>query len=172
MLKDFRKKTIFSFPFHKGDVQWDESNSVRYPLLCSLAGLASGLFGIGGGMVKGPLLLEMGVLPAVQAATVATMILFTSGASTVSLIVLGLMPRDYGLCFFFFGVVATGIGAAVVRKALRKHKKQSIIVLSVGLIISTSVVTMGVQSLLQLAADTESIWRFGSVCGGGEGGGE
>lgn len=169
VLTDHRKKITFGYPFHKGDVKWDESTSIRYPLLCSLAGLASGLFGIGGGMVKAPLLLEMGVLPTVQAATVATMILFTSGASTVSLIVLDLMPHDYGVMFFFFGMVATGIGAAAVRKVLMKHKKQSVIVLSVGLIISTSVVTMGIQSLLRLVADPKSILHFGSVCGAGTG---
>ncbi len=52
VLRDYRKKVLFAYPFHKGDVKWDDSNSVRYPLLCSLAGLASGLMGIGGGMVK------------------------------------------------------------------------------------------------------------------------
>lgn len=123
-------------------------------------------------MVKAPLLLEMGCLPAVQAATVATMILFTSGASTISLIVLDLMPHDYGAFCFGFGMVATAIGAAAVRKVLTKHKKQSIIVLSVGLIISTSVVTMGIQSLLRLVAEPESIFKFGTLCGGGGGGGE
>lgn len=169
VLKDYRKKLLFSYPFQKGDVKWDADNSVRYPLLCSLAGLASGLFGIGGGMVKAPLLLEMGCLPAVQAATVATMILFTSGASTISLVLLDLMPHDYGACFFAFGLVATAIGAAAVRQVLTKHKKQSIIVLSVGIIISTSVVTMGIQSLLRLVADPKAIWKFGSLCGAGSG---
>ena len=33
----------------------------RYPLICSGAGLVAGMFGIGGGIVKGPLMLEMGV---------------------------------------------------------------------------------------------------------------
>ncbi len=111
----------------------------------------------------------MGVLPAVQAATVATMILFTTGASTISLTLLGLMPLDYAVAFFFFGMVWTGVGAAAVRQALMRHKKQSIIVLSVGLVISTAVVTMGIQSLLQLAEDPESILDVGTLCGAGSG---
>ena len=35
----------------------------------------TGMFGVGGGIVKGPLMLEMGVLPDVAAATSATMIM-------------------------------------------------------------------------------------------------
>ncbi|KAG3151827.1 hypothetical protein PI126_g10818 [Phytophthora idaei] len=33
-----------------------------------MAGVAAGLLGIGGGMVKGPIMLEMGILPPVQSA--------------------------------------------------------------------------------------------------------
>jgi uncharacterized membrane protein YfcA len=35
----------------------------------------AGLFGVGGGIIKAPLMLEMGVCPEVAAATSATMIL-------------------------------------------------------------------------------------------------
>ena len=62
---------------------WDKRAIVRYPSLCMFAGVAAGLLGIGGGMVKGPLLLEMGVLPQVASATSATMILFTASATTI-----------------------------------------------------------------------------------------
>ena len=47
----------------EGDIQWDDTHTVVYPMICSLAGVCAGLFGIGGGIVKGPLMLEMGVDP-------------------------------------------------------------------------------------------------------------
>ena len=50
----------------------------RYGLPCgAMAVMAphTGMFGVGGGIVKGPLMLEMGVLPDVAAATSATMIM-------------------------------------------------------------------------------------------------
>jgi hypothetical protein len=37
----------------------------------------------GGGIVKGPLMLELGVCPEVSAATSATMIMFTAGSVSV-----------------------------------------------------------------------------------------
>jgi len=39
------------------------------------AGIVAGLVGVGGGMLLGPLMLQMGVLPQVSAATTGTMIL-------------------------------------------------------------------------------------------------
>jgi uncharacterized membrane protein YfcA len=63
-----------------GDIVWTPETTVYYPLLCAIAGVVAGMFGVGGGIVKGPLMLHLGVLPEVAAATSATMILFTSCA--------------------------------------------------------------------------------------------
>jgi uncharacterized membrane protein YfcA len=40
------------------------------------------MFGLGGGVVQAPLMLEMGVSPPVTSATVATMTLYTSAAAS------------------------------------------------------------------------------------------
>jgi uncharacterized membrane protein YfcA len=64
----------------EGDIFWTPTTTLYYPLLFSGAGVAAGLFGVGGGIVKGPLMLQLKVLPEVAAATSATMILFTSCA--------------------------------------------------------------------------------------------
>ena len=63
----------------EGDIVWTARTTLTYPALCSIAGIIAGMFGVGGGIVKGPLMLALGVLPDVAAATSATMILFTSG---------------------------------------------------------------------------------------------
>lgn len=60
-------------------------------MICILAGFCAGMFGIGGGVVKGPLMLEMGVHPAVAAATTAVMIFFTAVVATTSFIAFGTM---------------------------------------------------------------------------------
>lgn len=49
-----------------GIIHWTPRNSIAYPLICSIAGVFAGLFGVGGGIVKGPLMLELGVLPDVS----------------------------------------------------------------------------------------------------------
>ena len=69
-------------------------------MICILAGFCAGMFGIGGGIVKGPLMLEIGVHPAVAAATTAVMIFFTAVVATTSFIAFGkscivITPNNY-----------------------------------------------------------------------------
>ena len=42
------------------DIEWDDNNTVLYPLYAIVAGLVAGLFGVGGGIIKGPLMLALG----------------------------------------------------------------------------------------------------------------
>lgn len=48
------------FEYVEGDVEWTPLNTIRYPCICFFAGFFAGMFGVGGGIVKGPLMLEMG----------------------------------------------------------------------------------------------------------------
>ena len=51
------------YDYCEGDVVWDETNVVRLPLGCVVAGMMAGMLGVGGGMVMQPLMLEIGLLP-------------------------------------------------------------------------------------------------------------
>ena len=73
LVRDFNAKQASGYVWTEGDVEWSRRNTLLFPALSSLAGLIAGMFGVGGGIVKGPLMLEMGVLPDVAAATSATM---------------------------------------------------------------------------------------------------
>ena len=75
LLEANKRKLDAGYTFEQGDVKWSEHTTVVYPLVCALAGLCAGMFGVGGGIVKGPLMIEMGVLPSVSAATASFMIL-------------------------------------------------------------------------------------------------
>lgn len=44
-----------------GEIQWNMKNTQLYPAIATLAGVMGGLLGIGGGMIMGPLLLELGI---------------------------------------------------------------------------------------------------------------
>ena len=49
----YERKVAVGYSFPEGEVKWDRKNTVRYPLVCALAGVFAGLFGVGGGIVKG-----------------------------------------------------------------------------------------------------------------------
>ena len=59
VLRDFRRKRRFGYPPAPGDVRWDRRNTFRWPLICSAAGVMSGMLGSSGGTIKAPLLLEL-----------------------------------------------------------------------------------------------------------------
>jgi uncharacterized membrane protein YfcA len=45
--------TQCGYRYVDGDVEWSPAATVKYPSLCFFAGFFAGLFGIGGGIVKG-----------------------------------------------------------------------------------------------------------------------
>jgi uncharacterized membrane protein YfcA len=150
----FKKK--HNYQYAEGDTEWDEENTVKYPLICSGAGLCAGMFGIGGGIVKGPLMLAMGVHPAVAAATSACMIFFTTFTACVQFVVFGLMQMDYAAFLFLVGIGATYVGQVVMDGALKRTGRFSVIVLSIGIVVSLSAVFMGIEGMLKVGTEGAS----------------
>ena len=108
------------------------------------------MFGIGGGVVKGPLMLQMGVHPLVAAATVAVMILFTSVSATAMYVVFGLLQWDYAWALFALGLVSTAVGQFGVSYLVERSGRYSYISMSIGAVVAVSTVLMGLQSVFEL----------------------
>ncbi|KAL7142770.1 hypothetical protein ABFS83_08G146100 [Erythranthe nasuta] len=113
-----------------------------FSIMALLAGVLGGIFGIGGGMLISPLLIQIGMQPEVTAATCSFMVLFSSSMSAMQYVLLG-MDEIYGalilsaICF-----VASLIGLTIVQRAIMKHGRASLIVFSVGLVMALSTVLM------------------------------
>eukprot|EP00656_Telonema_subtile_P033042 TRINITY_DN3643_c0_g1_i2.p1 TRINITY_DN3643_c0_g1~~TRINITY_DN3643_c0_g1_i2.p1 ORF type:complete len:103 (-),score=29.67 TRINITY_DN3643_c0_g1_i2:20-328(-) len=75
--------------------------------------------------IKGPLMLEMGVLPAVSAATAAFMILFTAASASISFIVFGMLKQDYAVPMFIMGFVCTLGGQVGVDWVVKKYNNSA-----------------------------------------------
>jgi len=129
---------------------------------------SAGMFGVGGGIVKGPLMLAMGVHPAVSSASSACMILFTSFTATTSYIVFGLLVPDYAVVCCVLGFAATVVGQLGLGYLMKKAKAQrnSYIAFSIGAVVLLSAFLMTVQSLLSMAAGERH--HSGGICGKGD----
>lgn len=150
------------FEYVSGDVVWTTAAALRYPALCMFAGIAAGLLGIGGGMVKGPLLLEMGVLPQVAAATSALMILFTSSATTIQYIVLGTLPLDFALWYGVVGCCGGFVGQIGVAYVIRKYRKTALVIFLIAIMIGLSGSVMGTAGILGMIE--HGVGEFHSIC--------
>ena len=146
----FQKEKV-GYPYVDGDIKWDERATVVYPVVCTAAGLFAGMFGVGGGIVKGPLMLAMGVHPKVSSGSSACMILFTSFSATTSFIVFGLLDLEYGVVCTLLGFVATLAGQIGLFYLMEKFQRNSYIAFSIGGIVLLSAFLMTVQSLLSMA---------------------
>jgi len=166
LLDMYHTKKRLRYKYVPGDMEWDETATIKYPCLCFFAGFFAGMFGVGGGIVKGPLMLEMGVAPLVASATSAVMILYTSFAATTSFVVFGLLTWDYATYLFFVGIICTAIGQIGINYLIKKYKRNSYVVGSIGAIVALSAVMMTLQSVIAFLDGTVS--HSGGICSAGE----
>ncbi len=121
----------------------------------------AGMFGIGGGIVKGPLMLALGVEPNVASATAATMIFFTASTACVSFTLFGYYALDYALFAFFLGFLFAAVGQGMIAQLFAE--RQAPIILSMAVIILLSACAVAVQ-----AGETflykEHLFEFNNLC--------
>ena len=153
LMRRHARRLACGYPFLPDDVMWTPRSSIVYPLACVLAGLCAGLFGIGGGIVKGPLMLEMGMLPQVASATSAFMIFFTAASATLQYALLGALRPAYAVALFLAGLMGTAIGQRIVGVMLRRSGRQSVIILIIGGIIGGSTLIMSITGVLNFQAE-------------------
>jgi uncharacterized membrane protein YfcA len=164
LIAKWKLKSRIGYKYLPGDVEWNERNTILYPCLCFFAGFFAGMFGIGGGIVKGPLMLQMGVHPLVASATVAVMIMFTSVAATTMFIAFGTLTWDYAWYFFVVGLLTTVVGQFGVSYLVDKYKRYSYVTMSIGAVVALSTVLMSVQSVFSLVDSQSQPSSSSGVC--------
>uniref|UniRef100_A0ACD5VWC8 Uncharacterized protein n=1 Tax=Avena sativa TaxID=4498 RepID=A0ACD5VWC8_AVESA len=110
------------------------------PLAAFVTGSLSGLFGIGGGLLLNPVLLQIGIHPQTAAATSLFMVLFCASMSMAQYVLLGMEGIGEasvyaGICFF-----ASVAGVILIGRAVRKSGRVSMIVFLVTAIMALSTV--------------------------------
>ncbi|XP_018465567.2 sulfite exporter TauE/SafE family protein 2 [Raphanus sativus] len=118
------------------------ANKCMFPVMALLAGVLGGVFGIGGGMLISPLLLQVGIAPEVTAATCSFMVLFSSTMSAIQYLLLGMEHTGTACLFAILCFVASLVGLMVVQKVITQFGRASIIVFSVGIVMALSIVLM------------------------------
>lgn len=141
-----------------GTLAWTPQTLWLYPLLSTIAGFLGGFLGIGGGIIMGPLLLELGMTNEASQATTAMFVFLSSSLATIQFVVLDKALPDHSLWFTIWVVGATFVGQTAVDCALKKWQRSSVIVLSIAgiiagsLIMMTSIGTMDLVSSLMRGA--------------------
>ena len=98
-------------------------NLTKLLVFAFLGGLISGALGMGGGSVFNPLLLSLGVPPQVASATGMYMIIFSTGASTLTYVYNDLLNFSYGIWSGCFCIMGTMLGMYLLEKLMRRFKR-------------------------------------------------
>ncbi len=75
-----QRKINLGWTAGKGEVIWSKKSLIAYPALSLLAGIFCGMLGIGGGLILGPVFLEVGLSNSSASATAATSVVRSSYA--------------------------------------------------------------------------------------------
>jgi len=139
----------------EGLLTWTPTTMWLYPLLSVVAGFLGGFLGIGGGIIMGPLLLELGMTAESNQATTAMFVFLSSSLATIQFVVLGKIMPHFVIWFTTWVVVATFFGQTGIDYMLRKYQRASLIILSIAGIVACSMVMMGFIGTWEVYSDIQ-----------------
>ena len=102
------------------------SELISYPLICIIAGIIAGTSGLGGGLIKSPLLMEI-LNDSIEASvTSSTMIFLTSITAFIGYSInkdINSSSDSLFLLMFFIGIIFTIIGQILTEYLVKKAEK-------------------------------------------------
>lgn len=156
VLHRHRRRVACGYKFVEGDVHWTRRNVVVYPALATTAGIAGGLLGIGGGMIMGPLLLELGLLPATTSATSALTVLVSAAAGTLQFVIIDALLIERAIWYFALGIFATYLGQTAIDALVKKYQSTAVIVFTIVLVMAGATVLMAIVGVIDIVHDVRA----------------
>lgn len=134
---------------------WVADGLMRFPSIAFGAGLLGGLLGLGGGIIIGPVLVEVGLHSEAVQATTASFVFLSSSIATIQFAVLGMHVWHYVIWYGFVAIVATLLGQELCDRYVKKRGRYSVITLSIAGVLLSSIICLTVVSFNQVARDIE-----------------
>ncbi|GMF09701.1 unnamed protein product [Phytophthora lilii] len=145
--KVYLRKAAVNYQYVEGDIRWTKKTVVYFPLGCAVAGIVAGMFGVGGGIITGPIMIELGIVPEVALSTMALMILYSSAAATAKFAVFKMIAWDWALLLCAVAFVVTSASQVVILGFVRRTGRQSIIILCISASVTIGTVLMTYQAI-------------------------
>jgi len=163
LIQKERYKLKIGFKRHAKDLKWTRTKIFLFPLSGFLVGLAAGVFGLGGGTLQGPLMLSLGVGPAVMSATSLFIVLISAVGALIQYLGNGTLPWDYCLWFLGFGIWGAFFGKTLLDSLIKRFKRQSLIIAFLALLIGLVLIALLYVAISRIASGNSS-WAFKHIC--------
>eukprot|EP00640_Fibrocapsa_japonica_P001723 CAMPEP_0113943214 /NCGR_PEP_ID=MMETSP1339-20121228/20815_1 /TAXON_ID=94617 /ORGANISM="Fibrocapsa japonica" /LENGTH=470 /DNA_ID=CAMNT_0000948021 /DNA_START=125 /DNA_END=1537 /DNA_ORIENTATION=+ /assembly_acc=CAM_ASM_000762 len=161
LYSEWQVKAKMGWEYLDNDLRWNAETVRKLPAVGFLAGVCASLVGIGGGMITGPLFLQLGIQPQVGSSTSAFMIIFTGLSSTIQYMAKGELPIDFACWLGFLGFLGAQLGHHVVKKLLEKTGRPSYIAFLLAGFVLVSAFVMVITGLIKIATtDADKLFTF------------
>lgn len=145
------------------DLKWTDETLRKFPLIAVLAGVAAGLLGIGGGMVIGPLFIQLDMQPKVGSSSCAFMILWTAASGVVQYAFAGKIGWEFIAYGVVVGFVSGQIGQRGVDRMLKKSGRPSYVIFLLGGIVLVACIAMtctGTYKFIKGVVEGDDLFLF------------
>jgi len=130
------------YEYTVADIEWTWKRLAAFMFTSLATGVLAAMFGLGGGTLNSPALLELGLLPAQVPATSGLMILLTGSVAIIQYLALGRITYDYLLWFIAVGFIGGVSGHLGIRAYIKKYRKQSAIVFLLACLVFTGLIVL------------------------------
>ena len=165
--KEYNYRKLINFPYDAKDINWARDTIIKLNFIGFIAGFIAGTIGIGGGVVLGPILLDLGIHPIVGTVTTNFLVLITSSSTTFQFILFEMLNFQYGFLCIIFSALGSYCGTYLVNNYVKNTGKQSFIVLILFFVVVISAVVLPLSSLINIINDYRKgidIFEFDSLC--------
>ncbi len=165
--KEYEYRKLINFPYDEKDINWTRETIIKLNIIGFIAGFIAGTIGIGGGVVLGPILLDLGIHPIVGTVTTNFLVLITSSSTTFQFILFKMLNYQYGFLCIIFSSIGSYCGTYLVNNYVKNTGKQSFIVLILFFVVIISAAVLPLTSLINIINDYRKgidIFEFESLC--------
>jgi len=161
--RKYKKRKASNWEYTAADLKWSPRRVGVFLITSFVTGVLAAMFGLGGGTINSPMMLELGVLPAQVPATSGLLILLTSSVAIIQYLALGRIQYDYLLWFIAVGFIGGITGHLGIRYYIKKYKKQSTIVFLLATLVLAGMVVLMYTVVLLFTTGT-AVMVISSPC--------
>ena len=137
------------------DLQYSGRPLFYLMVFAFIGGWVSGAFGLGGGSVFNPLMIELGVPPTVSTSTGMYMIMFSTFASSFIYISYGALDIPFAIWLGFWSVIGILLGVSIVNSYIARYNRQSLIVFILCFVLGISAILVPIFNGMEVIHDMQ-----------------